>query len=299
LSTKHPARPAVIAVVAVILIGFGWELRRGVLAYRAESATFYPPRGPVAMPPDSAELGLVRVSFPSRDGTSISGWYVPSRDSTAILLAHGTDATRASLLAEARILASAGHGVLLFDFPGHGESGGEVRFGPPATAAVEGAMDFLSARPGVDPARIGAVGFSDGGVAVADAAVVDPRIHATALVATPADADRQTRAEYRRFGPIAVYSALLAYRRRGVKLDSLRPIADVALISPRPLAIFGGEEDGVVPADEARDLFAASRPPHELHLVAHGNHGEYAAKDAAYGTDLQRFFATALKQSGR
>jgi dienelactone hydrolase len=184
--------------------------------------------------------------------------------------------------------------VLLFDFPGHGESGGEVRFGRPATAAVEGAVDFLSSRPGVDQARVGALGFSDGGVAVADAAAVDRRIRATALVATPGDADRQTRREYQRFGPVAIYSALLAYRVRGVHLDGLRPIADVASISPRPLAIFGGQEDGVVPADEARDLFAASRPPHELHIVAHGNHGEYATKDAAYPTELQRFFATAL-----
>ena len=125
-----------------------------------------------------------------------------------------------------------------------------------------------------------------------------PTDRATALVGTLGDAERQRRREYRRFGPVATYSALLAYRLRGVHLDSLRAIADVASISPRPLAIFGGQEDGVVPADEARDLFAASRPPHELHIVAHGNHGEYATKDAAYPTQLQRFFATALGSSG-
>jgi pimeloyl-ACP methyl ester carboxylesterase len=291
LNTKHAWR---WAVVGFVLIGLLWEGRRAVLAYRAESTTFHPPRGAVAMPPDSASLRLTRVHFTSRDGTSLSGWYIPSRDGAAILLAHGTDATRASLLGEARILSAAGDGVLLFDFPGHGESAGEVRFGRPATLAVEGAMDFLTSRHDVDSARVGAVGFSDGGVAVADAAVVDPRIKAVALVATPADADRQTRAEYQRFGPVAVYSALLAYRLRGVRLDSLRAESDVASISPRPLAIFGGNEDGVVPLSEAKVLFAASRPPHELDVVAHGNHGEYALKDAAYGAELVRFFAGAL-----
>jgi pimeloyl-ACP methyl ester carboxylesterase len=291
LSTKQFTRRA---VVAIVVIGLAWQARRGVLAYRAESATFYPPRGPVAMPSDSASLRLTRVTFPSRDGTALSGWYIPTRDSSAIVLAHGTDATRASLVGEARILADAGHGVLLFDFPGHGESGGKVNFGRSATAAVEGAVDFLASRREVDSSRIGALGFSDGGVAVADAAVADQRIRATALVATPGDADRQTREEYQRFGPVAVYSALLAYRLRGVHLDSLRAIADVASISPRPLAIFGGVEDGVVPLVEARDLFAAARPPRELHVVAHGNHGEYIQKDTLYGADLGRFFSRTL-----
>jgi fermentation-respiration switch protein FrsA (DUF1100 family) len=159
---------------------------------------------------------------------------------------------------------------------------------------VEGAVDFLSARSEVDPSRIAALGFSDGGVAVADAAVVDQRIRAIALVATPGDADRQTREEYQRFGPVAVYSALLAYRFRGVHLDSMRPIADVASISPRPVAIFGGEEDAVVPLVEARALFAAARPPRELHVVAHGNHGEYTQKDTLYAGDLRQFFSRAL-----
>ena len=295
MSTKHLLRWIIIAIVVV---GVAWEGRRGVIAYRVESMTFYPPRGPVAMPADSALLGLQRVTFPSSDGTLIVGWYLPSRDSSAVLLAHGSDATRATLLAEARILAATGHGVLLFDFPGHGESGGAVRFGPPAKAAVEGAVDFLCSRRGVDPARIGALGFSDGGIAVAAAAAADKRILATALVATPSDAARQIDEEYRRLGPFAVYGAVLAYRRRGLHLNSLRSIEYVASISPRSLAIFGGEEDRVVPVDEARELFAASRPPHELHVVAHGDHGEYAVRDSAYAVDLQRFFDAALRPGG-
>ncbi|HEY4303884.1 MAG TPA: alpha/beta fold hydrolase [Gemmatimonadaceae bacterium] len=281
-------------LLVVVLGAVAWELRRGVLAYRAERTTFYPPRGAVAMPPDSSSLGLTRVKFSSRDRTSLSGWYIQSRDSSAILLAHGSDANRSSLIDEARILAQAGHGVLVFDFPGHGESAGQVNFGRSATLAVEGAIDFLATRPDVDSTRIGALGFSDGGVAVADAAATDERIRAVALVATPGDAERQTRDEYRRLGPIAVYGAMLPYRLRGVHLDSMRAIADVAAISPRPLAIFGGEEDQVVPEDEAKALFAASRAPHQLFIVAHGNHGEYAERDTAYAREVQGFFAAGL-----
>src|SRR4051812_24918821 len=101
------------AVVLLIGLAATWELRRGVLAYRGESATFAPPRGPIALPADAAALRLTRVSFPSKDGTLLSGWYIPSRDRSGILLAHGTAATRATLLGEARILSADGHGILL------------------------------------------------------------------------------------------------------------------------------------------------------------------------------------------
>lgn len=269
-------------------------MRRGLLAFRAESLTFRPPRGAVPLPPDSMVLRLTRVAFRSRDGTMLSGWYLPSRDRSAIVLAHGTDATRLSVLDEARLLAAAGHGILLFDFPGHGESGGVVGFGPSATQAVQGALDFVASRSDIDPAHLGALGFSGGGIAVAAAAAIDHRIKATALVATPGDAERQTIEEYGRLGPVAVFGALSAYRLRGIRLERLRPQDDVAAIAPRYLAIFGGEEDGVVPVEEAQDLYAAARQPKQLYFVAHGDHGAYSARDSAYAGELRSFFAASL-----
>ena len=294
-STRSNVRVVKWALALVVAVGVVWEVRRGVLAYRAESLTFAPPRGRVTLPPDAAALRITRVTFPSKDGVMLSGWYIPSRDRSGILLAHGTDATRATLLGEARILSADGHGVLLFDFPGHGESKGSVQFGVPARNAVEGAVAFLASRPEIDPQRIGALGFSDGGVAVADAAVVDQRIRATALVAVPGNAKRQTIGEYQTFGPVAVLGAELAYDVKGVQLDHMNAESDAAAISPRALAVFGGKEDGVVHLDEALDIYAAARAPKQLFVVQHGGHGDYAEKDTAYARELRGFFANALR----
>jgi dipeptidyl aminopeptidase/acylaminoacyl peptidase len=239
------------------------------------------------------------VTFPSRDRTLLSGWYIPSGDGSGILLAHGSAATRVSLLREARILAADGHGILLFDFPGHGESHGSVSFGTPARDAVEGGIDFLASRQDIEASRIGALGFSDGGIAVAYASAADDRIRATALVATPGDAERQTAAEYRPFGPVAVLGAELAYSHHGVRLNQLRAEDVVSAISPRAVAILAGTEDGVVHFDEALALYAAARAPKELIAVHHGDHGRYAVNDTAYPRALQRFFRSALARNGR
>jgi dipeptidyl aminopeptidase/acylaminoacyl peptidase len=282
-------------LVLLAVLTLAWQLRRGFLAFKGESLTFSPPRGPISPPTDATEIRLSPVTFSAKRDVVLNGWYLASLDGTGIVLAHGSGATRVSMLDEARILAGAGHGVLLFDFPGHGESQGMVEFGTPARDAVVAGVDFLSSRPEINQRRLGALGFSDGGIAVAAAAAADRRIRAVALVATPADAKRQTVNEYRAFGPIAVLGAVLAYRVRAVHLERMRAEADVAAIAPHPLAIFGGRQDGVVHLDEALHLYASAHEPKQLFVVEHGDHGAYARTDTAYARELRQFFASSLR----
>ena len=126
------------------------------------------------------------------------------------------------------------------------------------------------------------------------AAAADCRIRAVALVATPSDAEAQTRAEYRGAGPAAILGALAVYRFRGIDLEMERPLTFIASIAPRPVAIFAGTEDRTVPFEEGRELFAAARQPKEFHRIEHGDHGQYARSDSTYAPALRRFFASAL-----
>jgi dienelactone hydrolase len=128
-----------------------------------------------------AALGLLAedVTFPTTDGVTLSGWYVPSRDGAAVVLLHGAGSTRTDVLDHAAVLARHGYGVLLFDARGQGRSGGRAMalgwYGDEDTSA---AVSFLAGRPDVDPARIAAVGLSMGGEEAIGAAAADRRIRA-------------------------------------------------------------------------------------------------------------------------
>jgi pimeloyl-ACP methyl ester carboxylesterase len=100
------------------------------------------------------------VTFPSSDGLRLSGWYVPSRNGSAIVLVHGGGGSRDGAKRHAAMLARAGYGVLLYDARGRGRSeGAPDAYGWTWTHDVDGAIAFLHAR-GIR--HIGALGLSTG-----------------------------------------------------------------------------------------------------------------------------------------
>jgi dipeptidyl aminopeptidase/acylaminoacyl peptidase len=286
----------VIGLIFGLAVGLAlaWQLWRGIRAYRLERVTLYPPRGHVPAPDDSATLGVTDVSFPSRNGTTLRGWYVPSRNGAAIVLVHGSGSNRSSLLAELRSLANRGFGILAFDLPGHGESDGEVTFGLAPAEAVEGAADFVLKRSDVHDGRLGVAGFSYGGAVAARAAASDCQLRAVALIATPADAIAQTRAEYAPYGRAAQIGAFAVYSLRGIDLTSERAVDYVGKIAPRPVLIVGGAEDTTVPLSETHALLNAAREPKTFVLMPHGAHGQFAEADSSYLPTLGQFFESAL-----
>jgi dipeptidyl aminopeptidase/acylaminoacyl peptidase len=284
----------VFAVALLLGLAIAWQLWRAVRAYRIERMTLYPPRGPVHAPDDSTALGITNVSFPSRDGSTLRGWYLPSRNGAAIVLVHGSGANRASLMPELRFLAGDGFGILAFDLPGHGESGGKGIFGLEPAEAVQSAVDFVLKQADVHDGRVGVAGFSYGGAIVSRASATDCRMKAVALIATPADAIEQTRAEYARYGRAAQIGALAVYSLRGIDLTGERPLNYVGKIAPRPLLLVGGAEDQTVPLEQTRALYAAAHDPKRFVIIAHGAHGKFAEADSSYSSALRGFFESAL-----
>lgn len=286
-------RPAWTLAALAVPLGALWV---SVRAYRAEAACFHPRRGPVGLPPSGpGEPAFESVRLRGRAGGEVGAWYLPARAGAAVVLVHGSGADRRSMLPEARLLARAGYGLLLPDLPGHGESEGEVRFGVAERGAVQGALDWLAARPGVDPARLGLLGFSMGGYVAAGVAAEDPRVRAVVLVSAPPDAERQTRWEHRRFGFLTEEPALLAVRRAGLPLGEAEPADVVARIAPRAVLIVGGTADPVVPEGMTRELFARAAEPRELLVVEGAGHGGFAELPAGrYASPLLAFLARHL-----
>jgi len=283
-----------IAVLVVLLAVLGRELVSGVRAYWLEHRALITRRWVVRRPSDADRIPLIDVAFSGRDGTPLRGWYVPPRGQAVVILCAGSEADRSAMLADARNLSGGGLGVLLFDWPGRGESGGAIQFGATERDALEGALDFLLTRPGSEALRVGALGFSMGGYTVAQVASFDHRLGAVVLAGTPTDIVDQTRAEYARAGRAAQYGALLAVARAGVRVHEMRPIDVANKIAPIPLVVVAGTDDVVVPASMSRQLYDAAHEPKEYWPIVGAGHGDYASHDPEYDARVRAFFEAAL-----
>ena len=262
-------------------------------SFRAEARGFIPSRHPPRKSLAEFDVPALQVvSFTARAGNRLRGFFAPSINGASVVLTHGTGGDRSDLADEAKILSAAGFGVLTFDWPGHGESEGPIRWGQPEREALVAALDWLQTQPTIDAARIGGFGFSMGGYIVAQVAATDARLKVAALAGTPHDPVEQTLWEYRRWGVIAQWPAMLAIRRAGMRLNELVPERVVGQIAPRPVLIISGNQDDTVPPWMSQRLFdAAGEPKRLLHIpgAGHGGYGESAP--GSYPQDLLQFFA--------
>ncbi|MDB4995398.1 MAG: hypothetical protein JWM74_2830, partial [Myxococcaceae bacterium] len=216
----------------------------------------------------------------------------------AVVLVHGTDADRSDMLAEMRALGRAGYGALAYDAPGHGESDGVVTFGSCEVKTVVAAAEHVAQLPGVDAARVGAVGASAGGAIVGVASAETSRLRAVALVAAFTDSEEQTRFVYRGKGPLSQEPALRVDREHMID-GPLRAIDAVRKTKVRAVFIVQGTDDPIVPpymATQLHEAVAVAAPPiNELWMIEHGRHLHLEeVTNGAYGKRLVEFFDRGL-----
>ncbi|AGC41477.1 hypothetical protein MYSTI_00118 [Myxococcus stipitatus DSM 14675] len=282
--------------VFVAVVGLGVLVSGGLAAraYRHSEAYFHYPRTPPTKPADFARAQDVRL-FTS-DGLELRGWYVPSRNRAAVVMAHGLSQTRADLLPEARILADAGYGVLLFDLRAHGESQGEFStWGDRERRDVKAALEFVRAREDVDPKRVAALGFSIGSAAVAEVAAKDAEVRAVVLLSPFNTLWLAAAYDFRRFGVLTQTAALVPFWRRDIALEEVRTIDAVDHIRPRPLLIVMGSEESGQPLADA--LFAHVREYAQTWRIHGASHGGFSTVEPAeYPRRLRAFFDAALRE---
>jgi hypothetical protein len=125
---------------------------------------------------ESMRVRVEAVSFPSADGALLAGWWLAGLpDRPPVILCHDFGESRASLVNLAIALRKSGFGVLLFDFRGHGASGGaRSSLGLFEKRDVLGAIDYLATRPEIDARQVGLYGAGMGAHAVVLAAADRP-----------------------------------------------------------------------------------------------------------------------------
>ena len=271
-----------LAIVGLALL-FISALVGAATAWYAAGKLIYPPHRPPATAPADYELSAESVSFQSRDGLTLRGWFIPAaRARGTVVLCHGYAGDCSPDLMYAPFLRDAGYNTLFFDFRGHGASDGTytslVYF---ERGDVLAALDFLRAR-GI--ARVGLIGFSMGGAIALAAAPLSPMVAGVisdcgfaelrSIVRNAVAARGFPSALTPLIGWLTVAFASLRLRANLFAADPLRWVDQIA---PRPLLIMHAENDADVPVADARRLFAAARAPKELWIVPHATHRQIEA----------------------
>jgi len=221
--------------------------------------------------PDRCRLKYEDIVFLSRDGTvKLSGWFIPNPTSgKCIILAHGGWRHRADpgigLLDLARCLNLCNYNVLMFDFRGHGKSGGSWQsIGPEEAGDILGAFDYLSEERHIRIENIGILGFSLGAVAVLLAAFQERRIRAIVSDSAFARYEWINMSLKDRLIATILFSGL----KRVDPLDRIERIR-------AKMFFVNGEEDRTTLPCNAKELFKVSGGDcsgHQLWIVPEASH---------------------------
>jgi len=258
---------------------------------------------PPASPADHG-LPFEEVAFPARDGIPLRGWFIPAphADGGAVILCHGHAGSMDPDLRYAPWFHRAGLAVLMFDFRGHGRSGGErVSMGALERQDLLGAVDYLAGR-GIE--RVGVLGFSMGGAVAISTAPLDERIVAVASDGGfPRLEDALVGWAEGRGGlprwsvlPVARLVRLVTGWRLGVDLREADPIRWIGRIAPRPVFLIHGDLDYYVSVEGVEELYTAAGEPKELWRVPEAKHRRvYECRPEEYRERVVGFFERYLK----
>jgi dipeptidyl aminopeptidase/acylaminoacyl peptidase len=268
----------IAALAALAVAGYlataawmAWYVIRPDRSWRP--AEYQPPQSP-----------FETVTFQAADGVPIAGWYSPpspelsGEGAHCVILCHGLGTNRTELQDIALELRRRGYGVLLFDFRGHGESGGScTTVGLREVNDILGAVEFLCMRPEVDLDRIGILGVSMGGAAAIMAAAICPTLRWVVADCPFATLEQALQTAFEAFvrapgwlfaRPVIAFAQLFT----GAHVTDVKPVECIGAIAPRPVLLIHGYDDGLVHAANSEQLYRAAGEPKELWLIPECDH---------------------------
>ena len=219
-----------------------------------------------------------KVEFVGEQNTTLRGKFWPGQSDKAIIVVHGIDGPSFEMLPHVAYLHRSGYNVLLYDNRGRGESdGGFSTLGYLEWRDVLSAINWMRARPEVNPNKIGLHGLSLGAACVIMAAAKDesirgvlaesPFISMTIMLAHIAN--KLTRIP--RFALGSMLTIVFDWSL-GTRLRTVDPRAAVAKLSPRPIFIIDAAKDQLFPENTAHTVYEAAGPPKTFWQVENAAH---------------------------
>jgi fermentation-respiration switch protein FrsA (DUF1100 family) len=283
----------------------------------------HPPRFETDDDPKKYGLDYESVSFPTSDGLTLQGWFIPAAtvlreglqqgemawDTCAtILVGHGYPFDKANILRHALFLHPRFH-LLVFDFRYFGESeGAYTTAGLLETRDVQAAVEYVKSRSDVNPERIGALGFSMS----ASAFILARHQNVKAIVADSPYATLEGLIARQFFflpgftkWPFVALTKLYARLLLGVRVSDAAPV-DVVRDLNAPLLLIHGDADSQIPIEHSQAIYAnADHDKTKFWIVQGADHGfAHGLEGPRYEVRVRQFFeqhlcTPALSQPGK
>jgi pimeloyl-ACP methyl ester carboxylesterase len=280
---EHP-----IYWIAALLV---WGIRTPI----REAFVFAHPYRRLAWMPETS-LSFQEVTFPSRDGLTLFGRFVRSKNHATIMLLHSLGRSNNDMLIYAEFLAKAGYGIFMIDLRAHGSSDGDTStYGLREADDVAGAVDYLLHRLDVNGQKIGALGISLGAQAALRGALKTDCLRALVLEglgpATLSDhgGTPKTLRRWLSYPFNWMYYHVYGWMIGGRDTSVTETISKLA---PRPiLLIASGEKDIYF----NRLFLQAAQEPKALWELPEGEHGAAILQDShLYRQRVTEFFDRTL-----
>ena len=279
----------VVGVGTAVFFGYRW-------VGQSADALLYPRRSQPSQTP--AEFGLTAetVRIPV-DELELTAWFIPPTEAAngaTLIYVHGFGGNRGALLEQVVAMHEVGYGALLLDMRNHGESGAAITtWGPAEARDVIAAYNYLLARSEVDPDRIGLVGKSMGGAAVALAAAQLPDLAVLVLESTYSSFEENLPNILPGIARAPGFLAPYVFSRMDSAtlepLDEILVAETVAMLDV-PLLVIHGEQDQLVPTEQGRAIFATANEPKTLYTIPGAGHLNIFTVDPATFTEQMRTF---------
>lgn len=261
-----------LGTIAVGLVAYG------AISLRVAQTVTQVERVPLDPPASSIAATYEDVTFNSRDGIVLKGWWfaVPGADRAAVIV-HGRGRNRVNsdfMPAQiAKLLLVHGYSVLLFDLRGHGESGGtRYTLGIEEPRDILAAIDLAATKAGIARARVAVIGESLGGGSAIMTVQADPSIGPVVTDSAFADGDKVVSESATKYTNLPSWftPGIVLMSRLFLDLDisKVTPAKVVAAHPERAFLFIQCADDTTVLLHHGLDLKAASANPNtELWVV--------------------------------
>jgi len=234
------------------------------------SGLFYYPDRTTYQTPARHGLRYEEVWFGS--GNRLNGWFVPAvtEPSGTVVHFHGNAQNMTSHFDYVRWLPREGFSLFVFDYRGYGRSPGK----PERSGIVEdcvAAIEYVRARPGVDPDRLLILGQSLGG-AMALAALASRGTEGVRAIVIDSTFYSYRAIVRDKISQMPILSLLKWPLSLVLIGNSHSPAHTIGRVAPVPLLLIHGTHDRVIPCRHGERLFERARDPKQLWLVNGGAH---------------------------